>query len=264
MPLMKVNQDILEIAYRSPAIASKARFTTRSKVERSKAVNALKEEVKTAVLEKYPEADKFAISQAFDYVQKKAFRISVLDKQKRMDGRGYDDLRPITCEVGVLPRAHGSAIFQRGETQALALATLAPIEEAQNIDAYGGGETSKSFLLHYNFPPFSVGETGRTGGASRREIGHGALAERSLEPVVPGVENFRYAIRISSEIMESNGSTSMASVCGGMLALMDAGVPIKTPVAGISVGLVTEIRRRRPAEALQLAHRHHRFRRSFR
>ena len=157
-----------------------------------------------------------------------------------LDGRGYQDLRPITCEVGVLPRAHGSAIFQRGETQALALATLAPIEEAQNIDAYGGGETSKSFLLHYNFPPFSVGETGRIGGASRREIGHGALAERSLEPVVPSAEDFRYAIRITSEIMESNGSTSMASVCGGMLALMDAGVPIKTPVAGISVGLVTE------------------------
>ena len=114
----------------------------------------------------------------------------MLDKQKRMDGRGYQDLRPITCEVGVLPRAHGSAIFQRGETQALALVTLAPIEEAQNIDAYGGGEHSKSFLLHYNFPPFSVGETGRTGGASRREIGHGALAERSLEPVVPSEDEF--------------------------------------------------------------------------
>ena len=122
----------------------------------------------------------------------------------------------------------------------MALATLAPIEEAQNIDAYGGGETSKRFLLHYNFPPFSVGETGRFGGASRREIGHGALAERSVEPVVPNEEDFRYAIRVTSEVMESNGSTSMASVCSGMLALMDAGVPIKTPVAGISVGLVTE------------------------
>jgi polyribonucleotide nucleotidyltransferase len=213
---------------------------TVGKVARSKAVADLKEEVKAAVLEKYPEADKFSISQAFDYVQKKAFRISVLDKQKRMDGRGYQDLRQITCEVGVLPRAHGSAIFQRGETQALALATLAPIEEAQNIDAYGGGVQSKRFLLHYNFPPFSVGETGRTGGASRREIGHGALAERSLEPIVPSEMDFRYAIRISSEVMESNGSTSMASVCGGMLALMDAGVPVKGTVAGISVGLVTE------------------------
>src|SRR5947207_10921404 len=157
-----------------------------------------------------------------------------------MDGRGYQDLRHITCEVGVLPRAHGSAIFQRGETQALALATLAPIEEAQNIDAYGGGVQSKRFILHYNFPPFSVGETGRTGGPGRREIGHGALAERSIEPVVPSENDFRYAIRISSEIMESNGSTSMASVCGGMLAVMDAGVPMKGMVAGISVGLVTE------------------------
>ena len=240
MPLLTVDQDILEIAYRIAGDRIEGALYTQGKVARSKAVNALREEVKTAVLEKYPEADKFAISQAFDYVQKKAFRISVLDKQKRMDGRGYEDLRSISCEVGVLPRAHGSAIFQRGETQALALVTLAPIEEAQNIDAYGGGDTSKSFLLHYNFPPFSVGETGRTGGASRREIGHGALAERSLEPVIPSVDDFRYAIRISSEVMESNGSTSMASVCGGMLALMDAGVPIKTPVAGISVGLVTE------------------------
>src|SRR5438874_2348567 len=150
------------------------------------------------------------------------------------------DLRPISCEVSVLPRAHGSAIFQRGETQAVALATLAPIEEAQMLDAYGGGEQSKRFILHYNFPPFSVGETGRTGGPGRREIGHGALAERSLEPVVPGESDFRYAVRISSEIMASNGSTSMASVCAGTLALMDAGVPLKTPVAGISVGLVTE------------------------
>src|SRR6187455_807380 len=240
MPLMLVNPEILEVAYQVAGDRIEGALYNEKKVDRSKAVNALNDEVKTKVLEKFPEADKFAISQAFDYVQKKAFRISVLDKQKRMDGRGYQDLRSITCEVGVLPRAHGSAIFQRGETQALALVTLAPIEEAQNIDAYGGGETSKSFLLHYSFPPFSVGETGRTGGASRREIGHGALAERSLEPVVPGTDNFRYAVRITSEIMESNGSSSMASVCGGMLALMDAGVPIKTPVAGISCGLVTE------------------------
>src|SRR5437660_6060774 len=157
-----------------------------------------------------------------------------------MDGRGYQDLRQITCEVGVLPRAHGSAIFQRGETQALALATLAPIEEAQNIDAYGGGVQSKRFILHYNFPPFSVGETGRTGGASRREIGHGALAERSIEPIIPSENDFRYAIRISSEVMESNGSTSMASVCRGMLAVMDAGGPMKSTVAGTSVGLATD------------------------
>jgi polyribonucleotide nucleotidyltransferase len=240
MPLLNVKPELLEIAYQVAGDRIEGALYTQGKVARSKAVHALREEVKAAMLEKYPEADDFAISQAFDYVQKKAFRVSVLEKQKRMDGRGYQDLRQISSEVGVLPRAHGSAIFQRGETQALALATLAPIEEAQMIDAYGGGEQSKRFLLHYNFPPFSVGETGRFGGASRREIGHGALAERSLEPVVPSENDFRYAIRISSEVMESNGSTSMASVCGGMLALMDAGVPVKDVVAGISVGLVTE------------------------
>ena len=240
MPLLNVKPELLEIAYQVAGDRIEGALYTEGKVARSKAVEALREEVKTTVLQKYPEADDFAISQAFDYVQKKAFRVSVLERQKRMDGRGYQDLRQISCEVGVLPRAHGSAIFQRGETQALALATLAPIEEAQMIDAYGGGEQSKRFLLHYNFPPFSVGETGRFGGASRREIGHGALAERSLEPVVPSENDFRYAIRISSEVMESNGSTSMASVCGGMLALMDAGVPVKDVVAGISVGLVTE------------------------
>ena len=240
MPLLQVSQELLEIAYQVAGDRIQGALYTEGKVARAKAVEALREEVKTAILEKHPETDKFAITQAFDYVQKKAFRISILERQKRVDGRGYQDLRAISCEVGVLPRAHGSAIFQRGETQALALATLAPIEEAQNIDAYGGGEQSKRFILHYNFPPFSVGETGRTGGASRREIGHGALAERSLEPIVPSENDFRYAIRISSEIMESNGSTSMASVCGGMLALMDAGVPVKGTVAGISVGLVTE------------------------
>jgi polyribonucleotide nucleotidyltransferase len=240
MPLLQVNEELLEIAYKVAGDRIEGALYTQGKVARAKAVEALREEVKISISEKHPETDKFAISQAFDYVQKKAFRKSILEKQKRMDGRGYQDLRQISCEVGVLPRAHGSAIFQRGETQALALVTLAPIEEAQNIDAYGGGVTSKHFILHYNFPPFSVGETGRTGGASRREIGHGALAERSLEPIAPSEDDFRYAIRISSEIMESNGSTSMASVCGGMLALMDAGVPVKGMVAGISVGLVTE------------------------
>jgi polyribonucleotide nucleotidyltransferase len=238
--LLQVNQELRDIAYRVAGDRIVAALYTEGKMARAKAVDALREEVKTAILEKYPGADPFSVSQAFDYVQKKAFRVSILEKQKRVDGRGYQDLRPIGCEVSALPRAHGSAIFQRGETQAVALATLAPIEEAQMLDAYGGGEQSKRFILHYNFPPFSVGETGRTGGPGRREIGHGALAERSLEPVVPGENDFRYAIRISSEIMESNGSTSMASVCAGTLALMDAGVPLKTPVAGISIGLVTE------------------------
>ena len=177
--------------------------------------------------------------------KRKSFRISILDKQNAWMAATMTTYDRSAAKSASSRGRTVRRIFQRGETQALALATLAPIEEAQNIDAYGGGETSKRFLLHYNFPPFSVGETGRTGGASRREIGHGALAERSLEPIVPSQDDFRYAIRISSEVMESNGSTSMASVCGGMLALMDAGVPIKTPVAGISVGLVSGIRRKR-------------------
>jgi polyribonucleotide nucleotidyltransferase len=240
MPLLQVKPELLEIAYQVAGDRIESSLYTEGKVARAKAVETLRADVKTAILDKQPDTDAFSISQAFDYVQKKAFRVSILEKQKRVDGRGYQDLRPISCEVSVLPRAHGSSIFQRGETQALALATLAPIEEAQMLDAYGGGEQSKRFILHYNFPPFSVGETGRTGGPGRREIGHGALAERSLAPIVPSENDFRYAIRISSEIMESNGSTSMASVCGGMLSLMDAGVPVKGIVAGISVGLVTE------------------------
>jgi polyribonucleotide nucleotidyltransferase len=238
--LLHVKQEMVDIVRQVAGDRLEQALRTEGKSARSKAIDALREEIKTAILQKFPEADSFAISQAFDFVEKKTFRASILEKQQRVDGRGYNDLRPITCEVGVLPRAHGSAIFQRGETQALALATLAPIEEAQMIDAYGGGEQSKRFILHYNFPPFSVGETGRTGAPGRREIGHGALAERSLEPVVPSENEFRYAIRVSSEIMESNGSTSMASVCGGMLALMDAGVPVKGMVAGISIGLVSE------------------------
>jgi polyribonucleotide nucleotidyltransferase len=238
--LLPVKQELVEIVRQVVGDRIEQALRTEGKSARAKAILALREEVKTAILEKFPEASSFAISQAFDFVEKKTFRAGILEKQQRVDGRGYNDLRPISCEVGVLPRAHGSAIFQRGETQALALATLAPIEEAQMIDAYGGGEHSKRFILHYNFPPFSVGETGRTGAPGRREIGHGALAERSLEPVVPGENDFRYAVRVSSEIMESNGSTSMASVCGGMLALMDAGVPMKEMVAGISIGLVSE------------------------
>ena len=156
----EVNQELLDIAYRVAGDRIEAALYTEGKVARAKAVDALREEVKTAILEKHPEADPFAISQAFDYVQKKAFRVSILEKQKRVDGRGYQDLRPISCEVSVLPRAHGSAIFQRGETQAVALATLAPIEEAQMLDAYGGGEQSKRFILHYNFPPFQRGRNG--------------------------------------------------------------------------------------------------------
>jgi polyribonucleotide nucleotidyltransferase len=239
-PLFVVADELLEIAFSVAGDRIESAIYTPSKVARQKAVGALKDEVSAAILEKFPAATKFEISQAFDYLQKKAFRISILDRQVRCDGRDTQTIRPLSAETGLLPRSHGSALFQRGETQALCLATLAPADEAQDLDGYTGGETTKRFILHYNFPPFSVGETGRTGSPGRREIGHGALAERSIEPVIPDVSDFPYAIRISSEVMESNGSTSMASVCGGVLALMDAGVPIKKPVAGISCGLVTE------------------------
>jgi len=238
--LLHVRDDLLEIAYQVAGDRIEAALYTPGKVARGKAVDALRKEVETTILAKYSDATPFEISQAFDYLQKKAFRISILDRQTRCDGRGLRDIRPLTAEVGLLPRSHGSALFARGETQALALATLASGEEAQAIDGYTGGEQSKRFILHYNFPPFSVGETGRFGAASRREIGHGALAERSIEPVTPPESQFPYAIRVTSEVMESNGSTSMATVCSGVMALMDAGVPIRKPVGGISVGLVTE------------------------
>jgi polyribonucleotide nucleotidyltransferase len=240
VPLFNVKDELLEIAYAVAGDRIESALYTPSKVARQKGVEALKQEVSAAILEKFPTATKFEISQAFDYLQKKAFRVSILDKQSRCDGRGLGDIRALSAEVGLLPRSHGSALFQRGETQAVALATLAPSDEAQDLDGYTGGETSKRFILHYNFPPFSVGETGRTGSPGRREIGHGALAERSVEPVIPDVQDFPYAIRVSSEVMESNGSTSMASVCSGVLALLDAGVPLKKSVAGISCGLVTE------------------------
>jgi len=240
--LFTVKDELMEIAYAVAGDRIEAAIYNKSKVVRQKAIAALKDEVSAAIIAKYPEATKFEISQAFDYLQKKAFRVSILDKHTRCDGRGLDQIRDLSAEVGLLPRSHGSALFQRGETQAVALATLAPADEAQELDGYTGGETVKRFILHYNFPPFSVGETGRTGSPGRREIGHGALAERSVAPVIPDVQDFPYAIRVSSEVMESNGSTSMASVCSGVLALLDAGVPLKKSVAGISCGLVTEFR----------------------
>jgi polyribonucleotide nucleotidyltransferase len=235
-----VRPDLLDIAYEVAGSRIEDALYRQSKVERSLAVDALKEEVKAKILSVHPDATDFEVSHAFDYMQKKAFRISILDRGKRCDGRDYDTIRPLHGEAGILPRVHGSALFSRGETQALAIATLAPIDEKQNFDNYSGGEDSKAFLLHYNFPPYSVGETGRIGGLNRREIGHGHLAERSLSSMLPPERDFPYAIRLVSEVMESNGSTSMASVCAGSMALFSAGVPMARPVAGISCGLVTE------------------------
>ena len=198
--------------------------------------------LKEALLNSYPEESvelRSGASAVFDRLKEQIFRDDILNRKRRPDGREFDTVRPITCEVGLLPRPHGSAIFTRGETQALVTATLGTSDDIQRIDIMEG-ESSKRFLLHYNFPPFSVGETGFMRGPGRREVGHGALAERAILPVVPPEEKFPYTIRIVSDILESNGSSSMASVCGGILALMDAGVPIKAPVAGIAMGLVKE------------------------
>jgi polyribonucleotide nucleotidyltransferase len=214
----------------------------KEKAARAAAVKLLKEEAKTALTAELG-ADKFTdvdLNVVFEDLQYKAYRKTVLERGVRADGRDAKTIRPLSAQVGVLPRVHGSAMFQRGDTQNIALVTLGPTKEAQDLDGLTGGATSKSFILHYNFPPFSVGETGRFGSPGRREIGHGALAERSLVPVLPPEDIFPYSIRIVSEIMASNGSTSMASICGGCLSLMDAGVPIIAPVAGISCGLMTE------------------------
>lgn len=233
--------ELLEIGYEIAGDRIEEAIYAPSKVERQKKVGALRDEVEAVIKERHPEATDFDVEQVFEYIQKKAFRISIMEKDKRADGRALKQLRPLTAEVNVLPPVvHGSAMFARGETMSLCLATLAPLEERQYMDNYTGSVNEKRFILHYNFPPFSVGDTGRFGGQNRREIGHGALAERSIAPVVPSEQEFPYAIRVSSEIMESNGSTSMASVCAGTMSLLAAGVPLKRPVAGISVGLVTE------------------------
>ncbi|MFO0775460.1 MAG: polyribonucleotide nucleotidyltransferase [Nitrospiraceae bacterium] len=182
---------------------------------------------------------KHFVSLAFHQIEYDEVRKAILDTKKRADGRGLTDIRPITCEVGVLPRTHGSSLFTRGETQSLVVATLGTMEDEQRIDALEG-EYTRSFMLHYNFPPFSVGEAKPLRSPGRREVGHGALAERALRAVIPTKDQFPYTLRIVSDILESNGSSSMASVCGGTLAMMDAGVPIKEPVAGIAMGLIKE------------------------
>jgi len=226
-----------------PAERLAAAIFGKEKAARGLAVKMLKEEAKVALVAKLGEG-KFTdvdLNVVFEDLQYKAYRKTVLEKGVRADGRDAKSVRPLQAAVGVLPRVHGSAMFQRGDTQNIAITTLGPTKEAQDMDGLTGGATSKSFILHYNFPPFSVGETGRFTGPGRREIGHGALAERSLVPVLPPEDAFPYSIRVVSEIMASNGSTSMASICGGCLALMDAGVPIIAPVAGISCGLMTEM-----------------------
>ena len=215
-----------------------AAMRLRDKLENYSSVD----QVQKDLLASYPETDverRADAKHVFKDLKEKVLREEVLTHGVRLDGRKFDEVRSIWIETGVLPRTHGSAIFTRGETQALVTCTLGTADDAQKIESFEG-ETWKSFLLHYNFPPFSVGETGRMTGPGRREVGHGALAERALTPMLPTEEQFPYTVRIVSDILESNGSSSMASVCGGSLAMMDAGVPIKSSVAGIAMGLVMD------------------------
>ncbi len=214
----------------------KVALDTNDKNIREERLNPIKDEVHATFDEQYPE--KIAmIDECIYKLQKKIVR-NWLYEGKRVDGRGIDEIRPLAAEVGVLPRVHGSGLFTRGQTQVLTIATLGPVSDSQRIDGLDEEDT-KRYMHHYNFPSYSVGETKPSRGPGRREIGHGALAERALEPVIPSVEEFPYALRLVSEVLSSNGSTSQGSICGSTLALMDAGVPIKAPVAGISCGLIT-------------------------
>ena len=208
------------------------------KIERGKATRAVKEQLIASLGEEYADR-KGDISGIFDSLKKKTCRDIVLKEGRRIDGRKFDEIRPIACEVNPLLRPHGSALFTRGETQVLGILTLGSGQDEQRIESLNGDEV-KQFMLHYNFPPYSVGECKRMGGPSRRDIGHGALAGRAIEKVLPDKENFDYTIRLVSEVLESNGSSSMGTVCSGIMALMDGGVPIKAPVSGIAMGLVTD------------------------
>jgi polyribonucleotide nucleotidyltransferase len=215
-------------------------INAKDKSSRAQAVKKVKEEVLLQLATEFPDKVK-DVQAELDEIEYRVMRRQVLEKGERVDGRDLDTIRPIAIEVGVLPRTHGSALFQRGETQALASATLGTSDDEQRLDSIDvQGETTKSFMLHYNFPPYSTGEVKMIRGTSRREIGHGALAERALQPLLPHYENFPYTLRVVSEILESNGSSSMATVCSGSLALMDAGVPMKAPCAGVAMGLIKE------------------------
>jgi len=212
--------------------------TIPAKLERQEALDEIFRRTCEELSERFPDSEG-EIARIISDIEREEVRRMILEEGRRPDGRAPDELRPITCEVGLLPRTHGSALFTRGETQALAVTTLGTKMDEQKIEALEG-ESWKSYMLHYNFPPFCVGEVRPLRGPSRREIGHGALAERAIQPVIPSEEVFPYTIRIVSDILESNGSSSMATVCAGSLSLMDAGVPIKTAVAGVSVGLVKD------------------------
>jgi polyribonucleotide nucleotidyltransferase len=210
------------------------------KAARNELLSSVRAEIQLELAEDFPESEEL-IAQLISKSEKAAMRRQILERGVRSDGRGTDDVRPITCEVGILPRTHGSALFTRGQTQALGVATLGTQQDEQRIESINAQqEVTKSFMLHYNFPPFSTGEAKPLRGTSRRELGHGALAERAIQPLLPAYEDFPYTIRVVSEVLESNGSSSMASVCAASLALMDAGAPMRAACAGVAMGLIKE------------------------
>jgi len=235
----EVNEDLDEkVANFAKAMIADA-LRIPSKAERYETLQKVKDEILDEFGDEEDELLNKEVASVFDKIKKNTMRNFIVKDEVRIDGRGTRDIRPITCEVGMLPRAHGSAVFTRGETQSLVVTTFGTMRDKQIIDGLTS-EYKKSFMLHYNFPPFCVGEASFLRSPGRREIGHGALAERALSAVIPTLEEFPYTIRIVSEVLESNGSSSMASVCGGSLSLMDAGAPIKAPVAGIAMGLIKE------------------------
>ena len=237
-PSMEVDHDLFEAIQNKYTEQVKFALDTDDKNVREERLQPIKDAIHAEFDEQYP--DKAAmIDECIYKLQKFIVRRWLLDEQKRVDGRGMDEMRPLAAEVGLLPRVHGSGLFTRGQTQVMTITTLGPVSDSQKLDGIDEEET-KRYMHHYNFPAYSVGETKASRGPGRREIGHGALAQRALEPVIPPVEEFPYAIRLVSEVLSSNGSTSQASICGSTLSLMDAGVPIKSPVAGISCGLITE------------------------
>jgi polyribonucleotide nucleotidyltransferase len=242
MAWTKVEAD-LELQGRAADAAESAMaqaINAKDKASRSAGVKGVKDQTLAGLLGEYPERGR-EISNYLEDIEYRVMRKQVIDKGERVDGRDLDTIRPITIEAGVLPRTHGSAVFTRGQTQALVSVTLGTTDDEQRIDSIDvAGETTKSFMLHYNFPPYSTGEVKMIRGTSRREVGHGALAERALQPLLPHYEDFPYTLRVVSEVLESNGSSSMATVCGGSLALMDAGVPMKAACAGVAMGLIKE------------------------
>ncbi len=239
VPLFEIDEELKKEVEAFAAEPLKSAFNASNKLEMQDNVEKVMKEAVTTYSEKFGDDKVLQIKGVLEGLEHRIVRKMLIEEDRRVDGRKMDELRAISCEISLLPRTHGSALFTRGETQSLGVVTLGTAFDVQRFDDIDG-EGNKHFMLHYNFPPFSVGETGRVGGVGRREIGHGNLAERALLPILPDFESFPYTIRVVSEILESNGSSSMATVCSGSLALLDAGVPVTKPVSGIAMGLVTD------------------------